>query len=154
MKNKKLSETLFIEELREISKRLHEATKNLPFGLLIKKIRLQMGMTQSELAKRAGVPQPTISRIEKGTSDTTISTLKKILAALSCDLVMAPFLHDSIDSLRKEQAHKVAKERVEYVMGTMNLEEQEPDPRYFGMLLKEEEDHLLREPRSKMWREK
>ncbi len=41
-----------------------------------------MGLTQSELARRAGVSQAYISRLEKGRVDPRLSTVKRILSAL------------------------------------------------------------------------
>ena len=48
----------------------------------IKKLRKKVGLTQTELAKLAGVSQSLIARIEKGTVDPRLSTLKKILEAI------------------------------------------------------------------------
>ncbi len=44
--------------------------------------RLKRNLTQSDLARETGIPQPNISRIEKGKLDITISTLKRIANAL------------------------------------------------------------------------
>lgn len=41
--------------------------------------RNDLGLTQSDLAKRAGVSQPLIARIEAGDVDPRLSTLKKII---------------------------------------------------------------------------
>ena len=49
----------------------------------IKKIRKKLGMTQSELANRAGVSQSLIAKIESGRIDPTYTKTKKIFAALS-----------------------------------------------------------------------
>jgi len=45
--------------------------------------RLQKGLTQTQLAEKAGTTQPVISRIERGTTEPSpsISTLKKIFGA-------------------------------------------------------------------------
>lgn len=45
--------------------------------------RIKEGLTQEELAKKAGTTQPVISRIERGTFEPSpsISTLKKIFSA-------------------------------------------------------------------------
>lgn len=48
----------------------------------IKRLRRQANITQTELAKRAGVSQSLIARIEAGTLDPRLSTFKKILDAL------------------------------------------------------------------------
>ena len=49
----------------------------------IKKIRKKLGMTQTELANRAGVSQSLIAKIESERIDPTYTKTKKIFAALS-----------------------------------------------------------------------
>ena len=49
----------------------------------VKKIRKKLGLTQTELANRAGVSQSLIAKIESGRIDPTYSKTKKIFAALS-----------------------------------------------------------------------
>jgi len=49
----------------------------------IKKIRKKLGMTQTDLANRAGVSQSLIAKIESGRIDPTYTKTKKIFAALS-----------------------------------------------------------------------
>lgn len=49
----------------------------------VKKIRKKLGMTQVELANRAGVSQSLIAKIESGRIDPTYTKTKKIFAALS-----------------------------------------------------------------------
>ena len=49
----------------------------------VKKIRKKIGMTQAELANRAGVSQSLIAKIESGRIDPTYTKAKKIFAALS-----------------------------------------------------------------------
>lgn len=49
----------------------------------VKKIRKRLGMTQAELANRAGVSQSLIAKIESGRIDPTYTKTKKIFAALS-----------------------------------------------------------------------
>jgi transcriptional regulator with XRE-family HTH domain len=110
-------------------------------------------MSQKALARHAGIPQSTVSRIEQGQRDSSLSTVTKILDALSCDLVIAPFLRESIDMVRKKQAIKMAEKRIHYLKGTMNLEEQQPDAQFIKTLLKEEESRLLQGPTYKLWEE-
>jgi len=54
----------------------------LPTPEYIRMLRKRLGITQKELARRAGVSQSLIARIEKGTVDPRLSTLRKILNVL------------------------------------------------------------------------
>ena len=53
--------------------------------VLIKR-RSKLGMSQTELARRIGTRQPAISRLEKGDSNTTLSTLFRVTEALGLDI--------------------------------------------------------------------
>jgi predicted transcriptional regulator len=48
----------------------------------LRQYRIRVGKTQTELAKKARVSQSLIARIEKGSIDPRVSTLRKILKAL------------------------------------------------------------------------
>lgn len=48
----------------------------------IRAMRVKRGLTQSQLAKLAGITQAYIAKIEAGSADPRVSTLEKILAAL------------------------------------------------------------------------
>ena len=50
--------------------------------------RRRMGLTQRELAKRTGIPQPMISAIERGQQDPRHGTLERIMAAAGQELDM------------------------------------------------------------------
>lgn len=54
----------------------------LPIGQALYLARISKKVTQAELARRAQIPQPNISNIEKGKRDVTVSTLLRICAAL------------------------------------------------------------------------
>ncbi len=49
----------------------------------IRRLRKAVGLTQKELAKKAGVSQSLIARIERGTVDPRLSTLKKIVDVIA-----------------------------------------------------------------------
>jgi transcriptional regulator with XRE-family HTH domain len=151
MKHYSTSEALLIEEVTKASQQMKIATRGLSIGILIKSIRLQLGMSQKVLSRLAGIPQSTISRVEQGKKDVSLSTLHKILSAISCDLVITPLLHNSIETIRRKQARKVAEKQVRYLKGTMNLENQQPDSLFIEELLKQEEERLLKGPTSKLW---
>lgn len=150
---KSISEKILIEELMQAAKATKVASKGLTIGKIIQSIRLQLGISQKTLAKRAGVPQSTISRVEQGRKNVNLSTLSKILHAISCDLMIVPLLQDSIDVIRKKQAKKKAEKSIRYLKGTMNLENQQPDSRFIAELVKQEETRLLQGPNAKLWGE-
>lgn len=147
------SEKLLIEEIMQAAQKARVATRGLTIGALIRSIRTQLGMSQKALARRAGVPQSTISRIEQVERDANLATLNKILAAISCDLVIVPLLQDSIEAIRRKQAKKMAEKQVRYLKGTMNLEDQQPDAKFIEELIKQEEERLLQGPNAKLWDE-
>jgi len=49
---------------------------------MIRAWREYFGMTQQELARRAGMTQPALARLEKSDSKPRIATLKKVAAAM------------------------------------------------------------------------
>lgn len=51
------------------------------FALQVRAARALLGWKQSELAKRVGLAQPTVARIEKGTMIPRLSTVTRIRAA-------------------------------------------------------------------------
>ncbi len=55
---------------------------NLPTPEALKKQRKRLGLTQAELAKKAGVSQPLIARIEAGDIDPRLSTISRIVEVL------------------------------------------------------------------------
>jgi len=69
----------------------------------LKKKRIELGLTQSDLARRAGVSQPLIARIEMDDVDPRLSTVAKILTAfdevkkeqqiVAKDIISFPVIH-------------------------------------------------------------
>jgi predicted transcriptional regulator len=49
----------------------------------LRRWRLALGLTQAQVAERAGVSQPLVARIEKGTVDPRLSTLRAVVRALA-----------------------------------------------------------------------
>lgn len=60
----------------------YEARKRI--GGRIKEVRTRLGMSQEELAERAELSQPHVSRIEDGRYSVTIDLLQAIAEALGC----------------------------------------------------------------------
>jgi len=60
----------------------------LDLGAQIAQVRQRAHMSQKELAARSTVPQPEISRIERGTGNPTRETLTKLASALHARFVL------------------------------------------------------------------
>jgi len=57
------------------------------FGQKIYKLRTDLGFTQEELAFRANISPSYMSAIERGITDTTISTAKRLAKALNTEIL-------------------------------------------------------------------
>lgn len=52
----------------------------------VRRLRLARGWTQADLAERAGVPRPTITRLEAGSPNPTFAVVARVAAALDASL--------------------------------------------------------------------
>jgi len=59
------------------------AAEALEPGYQIARLRIQRGLTQAQLAELVGTQQPSIARLENGSSIPSLSFLQKIAAALN-----------------------------------------------------------------------
>lgn len=65
-----------------------EARRAFLIGRAIRERRLALGLSQAELARRAAMTQPALSRLEAGGVVPTIPLLERISAALDADLIV------------------------------------------------------------------
>jgi len=91
-------------------------------AIFIREARLRGGLSQSELARRAGTSQPTVARYESGDVVPSITTLERLIhacgLALSVRLVARdPSYDDNIDSFRALSPQA----RIESVLNTAAL---------------------------------
>ncbi|MCG8531303.1 MAG: mobile mystery protein A [Desulfovibrionales bacterium] len=100
--------------------------EKLPFAW-IKTIRTALGMTSTQLAKRAGLSQSRIIHMEKAEIDGNLklSTMKKVAEALDMRFVYGFIPNQSLEQMVNDQALKVALKRMDKLNHTMRLEEQE-----------------------------
>ena len=66
-----------------------EASDMLDIAIKLSESRKKRGLTQAQLAKKAGMPQSQIARVESGNSNVTLSTVQKILSVLDKKLEIA-----------------------------------------------------------------
>jgi HTH-type transcriptional regulator / antitoxin HipB len=55
-------------------------------GRALRDVRRRSRLTQQQVADLAGIAQPTLSNIERGSSSVTLSTLLRLLATLRLEL--------------------------------------------------------------------
>ena len=78
----KATEKLY-ENRPEVKKKIEEnPDPMLELQTQILELRLEKGLSQEELAKKAGTKQTVISRVERGANQPSIDTIKKIANAL------------------------------------------------------------------------
>ncbi len=65
-----------------------EARRAFLIGQAVRERRLALGLSQTELATRAGMTQPALSRLEAGGAVPTIPLLERISMALDADLIV------------------------------------------------------------------
>jgi transcriptional regulator with XRE-family HTH domain len=93
-------------------------------ALLVRHARTEAGMTQADLASRAGLSQSTVARLERGGSNPTIATLANVIAATGHRLTLGAALHrPSYDEgqLRERLAMTPAQRLANFTASSRNL---------------------------------
>lgn len=153
MKEPRKSEKLLLEGIANSARALLQQQRGLEIGQLITLIRGQLRMSQRALARRAKIPQSTISKIESGRLQPNVSTLRKILNSVECDLLITAIPRESLETIQKNQAITKAKRKIQYLQGTMSLEKQEPDQEMLRELINDEIKDLLESSGTELWEE-
>lgn len=66
-------------------------------GRMVREARKRANLTQRQLSAKAGIPQETIARIERGRADPRVTTLDRLLEACGYGLESMPRLGIGID---------------------------------------------------------
>jgi transcriptional regulator with XRE-family HTH domain len=67
-------------------------------GSIIRDARLAAGLTQAQLARRLGITQPSVARLESAGDNVTIATLQRALNAMDRTLVIrSQLMPSSVD---------------------------------------------------------
>ncbi|OGS39506.1 MAG: hypothetical protein A2506_03745 [Elusimicrobia bacterium RIFOXYD12_FULL_66_9] len=71
------------------TRRAPEGARQSPAAFL-RALRGALRMSQADLARRAGVTQSHVARVESGSGDVQLGTLRKLFDAMFCDLLILP----------------------------------------------------------------
>jgi len=80
-------------------------------GRMVRYARRRAGLTQRALAAKAGIPQETIARIERGRVDPRLGTLDRLLEACQFGLEVMPRLGIGIDRTQIDALLRLTPER-------------------------------------------
>jgi transcriptional regulator with XRE-family HTH domain len=69
---------------------LKPAQSTATIGALLRREREGRGWTLADLAERTGIPQPNLSRLERGLADVRLSTVIRVAQALGAEISLAP----------------------------------------------------------------
>jgi transcriptional regulator with XRE-family HTH domain len=83
-------------------------------GSLLTSARIRTGLSQRELAEKAGVAHSTVARIEAGHMDPSFGTLARILASVGLEVrTQLATLDDHDQVLSERQAQRTSEEQAE-----------------------------------------
>lgn len=91
-------------------------------GQLVREARRRAGMTQRQLASRAGVSQPTIARIESGEVSPSLERIVELVRAsgFDLDIHVVPLDEDAF-ALAEQNLARTPDERLDALLGALEL---------------------------------
>ena len=112
--------------------------------------RSELGISQSALAERSGVPLPAVQRILTGHSPAaSLESSAAIAQAMGMKLDVVPIF--PAQELLEQQARKKAERLVGLVQGTSALEAQAVSARHLGQMITKTVQELLAGSRRRLW---
>ena len=103
-----------LEEDYELKKAFNELQPEYEIIEKLVKVRIESNLTQKELAKKCGIKQSNISRLESGRANPTIKFLQKVADSLDCDLV--------VEFRKREPVTETCVEITKSVVATVSFE--------------------------------
>ena len=136
------------------------ASLGMPAQGWIKAIREALGLSASQLGKRAGIDQSRISRLENAEKDgdLKLSSLQKIAKALNMKFVYG-FVpegtegteEDTLEAMVRDQAKRIALRRSKMLDHTMRLEKQALSDEEQKKALNDTVEKILVDPPKDFW---
>ena len=101
-----------------------EALSQRPTHGWIRAVRDALGMTGRQLGERMELSQPAVTQLERSEADGVIQldSLRRVAAALDCDLVYALVPRTSLEKIVSERAALIARTEISAVNDTMQLD--------------------------------
>lgn len=95
----------WFEELLKLKSTLPRTWLEMSEAQRLGYLRCRFDLTQAELARRAGLAQRDVSRLEAG-SEALLSTWKKLYSGFGVDLLLIPMTDKTLDALQEPAALK------------------------------------------------
>lgn len=109
------------EPIRYCSYSICAIMRPMRFGRFLREARRRAGLSQKELAERAGAPQSTVARIESGATDPRVGTLQKLLRICGEELEPMPLLGIGIDRSQIQELLRLSpSERLDQAVASAN----------------------------------
>jgi predicted DNA-binding mobile mystery protein A len=110
-------------------------------------------MTAVAFANRLGMSPAGVHKLERAEANETITlaSLKKMAAALDCELRYALVPKVSLQQMIKRRAMHLAQERIHSVTHSMSLEDQSVNPEFNAIQLELLTTEILEGPRRNLW---
>ncbi len=130
------------------------AKNGMPENGWIKPIREALGMSAKDLAVKVGIDQSRISRLENAEKmgNIKLSSMQKIAQGLGMEFVYGFVPKDTLESIVREQAYKLAVEKFKRLNHTMRLELQELSDEQKKKALQDMIDKILIDEPKHFWK--
>ena len=87
-------------------------------GQIIREARLLAGLSQYDLADRAGVPRPSVARWERGAVEPGFDTVRRLLRACGFDVSLVRYEPDeAVDDRLSRKLELTPQERLHAMLG-------------------------------------
>jgi predicted DNA-binding mobile mystery protein A len=122
----------------------------------LRSIREALGMSGKQLGERVGVSQPRVVQMEKDeiSGAVTLKTMRQVAEAMDCVFVYAVVPRTSLEETLRQQAKKVAENRLSRTSHTMLLEDQLVSNDERKKMLDAKVEDLMREMPKDFWSDK
>ncbi|SAM29998.1 helix-turn-helix domain-containing protein [Pseudomonas sp. 1 R 17] len=124
-----------------------------PPGGWLRSIRESLGRSLRAQAEMAGVSSVTLTKSERSEAEDRISLaqLRKLAAALDCELVYGLVPKKPLHEVIRDRAELMAKQEILGVAHSMSLEDQRPSDAFIERQIDERRKELLDGPWTRLW---